>query len=631
MSQSSTAPKVLRQYQSLFGSGIAGNLSDREMLETYLGRTGELREAAFVAMLDRHGPMVLRVCTQALDDPHDAEDAFQVTFFVLARQAGSIRKRHSLASWLFGVACRAVAQIRLKEARRRRSERDRWIKPDAIYQSGPSTRDISLDLLSEIERLPQKYREALILCYFEGLTHEQAASRLRWPVGTVKVRLSRARERIRRRLERQGWSMPILITSQTADSGAHANLFESLLHSTLSAVRRSGSRCRLEGIDSSRIEQITHGVFRAMMISKLKWSAVLFAGMLAVGLGGAVVARQAGGKPDPRLNAPVNAQGGGRGDQPVLRIAGATSLDSDAVLGVRPPFDCRVDKVLVEVGTTVKQGDPLLELFSTDLAAAKNDYEMARSQHDRDKTVLDYKAPLAQNNALPRRELMDAQNEEAKSRLQMKLAREKLLVYGLTESEIEQTPNQDAQQKARLILRSRAGGMVIRRNVVTGNFHDTRDELLEIAPVDHLWVTARVPEQNLQTLKRGQSMTLRFTFDDRPLKGKVEFIDPVVDPATGTVKIRTTIPNPDHRLKAGMFAQVELETASDPEPVTGPRPEEQSPGGAAVSETRLDALERKVDQLFKEQQNHSQAAKILGRLDELERKLDWLLEVNRKP
>ena len=121
----------------------------------------------------------------------------------------------------------------------------------------------------------------------------------------------------------------------------------------------------------------------------------------------------------------------------ILRLFGTTDYDPATVTVVRTQFDSRVDRVLVDLGSTVKEGDPLLELFSTDLAEAKSNYEAAISQWARDKKVLDYKTPLAKENNIARKELIEVENDEAQSRLKMKLAKDKLLVYGLTDKEIE--------------------------------------------------------------------------------------------------------------------------------------------------------------------------------------------------
>src|SRR5262249_37603779 len=200
-------------------------------LEWFLRDRDACGETAFAALVERHGPMVLRVCKEALSDPHSAEDALQATFLVLARQAGTIRKRTSVSSWLFGVARRAAARFRMEEARRRRYE-SRSAERSAALKAArqePADPDPNPELHREIERLPEKERLPILLCYFEGLSHEQAASRLRWPVGTVKTRLTRARERLRSRLERQGRPFLLLLPAGPQRPAIRAEVSERLV------------------------------------------------------------------------------------------------------------------------------------------------------------------------------------------------------------------------------------------------------------------------------------------------------------------------------------------------------------------------------------------------------------------
>lgn len=265
----------------------------------------------------------------------------------------------------------------------------------------------------------------------------------------------------------------------------------------------------------------------------------------------------------------------------LLRLSGITDYDPATLTVVRSQFDSRVDKVLVDLGSVVKPGDPLLELFSTDLAVAKNDYETAVSQHARDKKVLDYKAPLAETNAIPRKDLIEAQNDEAKSNLQMKLAKDKLLVFGLTEKEIADVPNEDGVKKAKMILRSRAAGIVIKRSVVRGNYYDSKDELMQIAPLDHLWVRGNVSELDADKVQAGQRLKVVFPYSSLTIDAKVEYVDKAVDMDTRSAKFRASIPNPEGRLKAGMFVRVLLEVSPKPAQTVIPR-------GAMVSVDRVD-------------------------------------------
>ncbi len=255
----------------------------------------------------------------------------------------------------------------------------------------------------------------------------------------------------------------------------------------------------------------------------------------------------------------------------ILRLTGVTDYDPATLTVVRSMFDSRIDKVLVDFGAVVAVGDPLLELFSTDLAQAKSDYETARSQWTRDKKVLDYKAPLAKSETIPRKELIEIENDESKSRLQMKLAKDKLLVYGLTETEIAGIQNEDGVQKARLILRSQADGIVLKRTAVPGNYYDAKDELMEIAPLDHLWVRGSVSELDADKVEIGQTIRVIFPYSDQTISAEVRGIDKAIDPETRSARFRTSIPNPGRRFKAGMFVRVLLEVPPRPGETVIPR------------------------------------------------------------
>ncbi len=246
----------------------------------------------------------------------------------------------------------------------------------------------------------------------------------------------------------------------------------------------------------------------------------------------------------------------------ILPLFGTTDYVPSTVTIVRTQFDhCRVDHVLVELGATVKKDDPLLELFSTDLAAAKSEYEIACSQAVRDKKVYDYKAPLAKDNTLAKKELIEIENDKLQSELKMKLARDKLLVYGLTEKEIDDAPNEDGVQKAKMILRSRGNGVVVKKLVVEGNYYDSQDELMVIAPLDQLYVRGNVSELDADKVQVGQTVKVLFPFSDseRDVVSKIDYIDKAIDPDTRSAKFRTRIPNPGGRVKAGAFVKVQVQ------------------------------------------------------------------------
>jgi RNA polymerase sigma factor (sigma-70 family) len=195
---------VLRSdLNALFREGAQGGLTDAQLLERFLSRRGEGGEAAFTALVERHGPLVYRVCRDVLGNRADAEDAFQATFLALVRSGPSIRKRDSLRSWLFGVARRVSIRARHDAARSRRKDVEAASRSRLVQEEEPLD-ELRSVLCDELARLPEKYREPVLLCDMEGLSYDQAARRIGCPTGTVGVRLMRARQRLRGLLVRRG-------------------------------------------------------------------------------------------------------------------------------------------------------------------------------------------------------------------------------------------------------------------------------------------------------------------------------------------------------------------------------------------------------------------------------------------
>jgi RNA polymerase sigma factor (sigma-70 family) len=228
---------VVRQIGSLFeGSSVAG-LSDRQLLDRFISERDSAGEAAFAALVVRHGSLVLAVCVDVLTDRHDAEDAFQAVFLILAQKARSIREPELLANWLYGVALRTARHAKLRRRHRRRTEKASSIM-NATSNAAASSAEQSLlaheraeVLHEEIERLPRAFRLPVVLCYLEGLTVHEAARRLRCPHGTIRSRMARARERLRRALNRRGVVLPAAamaaaISARSASASVSAHLCE---------------------------------------------------------------------------------------------------------------------------------------------------------------------------------------------------------------------------------------------------------------------------------------------------------------------------------------------------------------------------------------------------------------------
>ncbi|WZO98831.1 sigma-70 family RNA polymerase sigma factor [Isosphaeraceae bacterium EP7] len=279
---------LTRDVGRLAGAGTLAGLTEGEVLHEFARHRDEV---AFESLMLRHGPMVLGVCRRWLRDPNDVDDAFQATFLVLARRARSIRPGAALGPWLHGVARRIAA--------RARSEADRRPHPgpgataelaDPRPSPGPELR-WALD--DELGRLPEKYRAPLVLCYLEGRTHEEAAAALRWPVGTVRGRLSRGRDALRDRLTRRGIvpdaGLGVALTVEPAEvarilsamSPVPAALIESTRHAALGAAAgQLAGRLAL----SARVVTLSEGATKAMTLIPLKAAAgFLSVGLVAVG------------------------------------------------------------------------------------------------------------------------------------------------------------------------------------------------------------------------------------------------------------------------------------------------------------------------------------------------------------
>ena len=176
--------EFLKQIETLFRTGTAGGLTDAQLLERFLERRDEHAEAAFAALVDRHGAMVLRVCRHILRSEDDAEDAAQATFLVLAHRAGTIGRRESVSCWLHGVALRVAAKARTAATRRRAHEQRGGEMRTAGHVverdlQAVEDHDDWAALHQELDQLPKSFRDPLILCYLDGLTQEQAAAQLR--------------------------------------------------------------------------------------------------------------------------------------------------------------------------------------------------------------------------------------------------------------------------------------------------------------------------------------------------------------------------------------------------------------------------------------------------------------------
>jgi len=296
----------------LLNLGAIGDLSDGQLLERFTTRDGEPAELAFAALVERQGPMVLRVCRNLLSDPHDAEDAFQATFLVFVQKARRLWVRDSLAPWLHRVANLVAARARASKRRRREHERRAAESRPTLIAGAGDWEGQSAVLHEEINRLQDRYRSPVVLCHLEGLTHERAARHLGLPVGTVKSRLRRARELLRSRLSRRGLTLPGgLLIAESTSRGAQAALPLSLIDSTVrAAVAAPMSQSGAIGVISASVAELTEEVLRTMFLTKLKMVAVvvLMACALAAGAAGVLAQQEKGPNPAPAVEQPQRSR-----------------------------------------------------------------------------------------------------------------------------------------------------------------------------------------------------------------------------------------------------------------------------------------------------------------------------------
>jgi RNA polymerase sigma factor (sigma-70 family) len=204
-----------RHLETLFREGSIGTLTDGELLQRFASLRGDAAEAAFAVLVERHAPMVLATCRRLLGEVHDAEDAAQAAFLVLARKARTIRNGQAIGGWLHSVAVRIASKAKVAAARRRKHEQ-RGVEISDRRGAAPELSERYDELHQQVERLPDRLRLPIVLCYLEGLTHAEAARHLGWPVGTVESRLARGRERLKERLTARGASVLIPLLGSPA-------------------------------------------------------------------------------------------------------------------------------------------------------------------------------------------------------------------------------------------------------------------------------------------------------------------------------------------------------------------------------------------------------------------------------
>ncbi len=374
--------EILGHVRTLFTFGAIGDLSDGQLLERFATDRGESAELAFAALVERHGPMVLRVCRGVLAEPHDSDDAFQATFLVLVRRARSLWVRDSLGPWLHQVAYRTASCLRTGVARRRRLER-RGARSEGEYHARAGD-ELARVIHEELGRLPERYRAPAVLCDLEGSSHEQAARHLGWPIGTVKSRLTRAREILRDRLRRRGFGPDLgLLAAALRPRGIGALPSPALVDSTTRAVLQFVAA---RTIPPGSAASLAREVLRTMSITRWMKAASMLAVAAATVTGAATLAQGPGADAKPRAtridDLPATEVRAGKLRVVVVERGSVEASRRDDVLS-----EIEGNTTIISIrpeGTKVKKGDIVCELDSAMLKDNLNNQQITVAQAEAD-------------------------------------------------------------------------------------------------------------------------------------------------------------------------------------------------------------------------------------------------------
>jgi RND family efflux transporter MFP subunit len=566
-----------------------GGASDAQLLDRFATHRDE---AAFELLLWRHARLVFGVCLRLLHDPHDAEDAFQATFLALARHAGRIAKGEAIAGWLHKVAYRVALTARGQRARRDAREK---FAGSAEYLSASPEPEAPLEnqelrrvLDQEIGRLPERFRAAVVLCYLEGKSVDEAAVLLGCPRGTIASRLARARQRLRLRLVGRGLAPTAALATLTQANAAPRPL--ALIPAlTAAALRYTAKGAAAPEVLLPRITALTEEVLRAMFLHKLKTGMLvlvalvgmlLVAGGLAVGLlaqagpkaeppgSGQVSKAQAAGKeeqardkPVPRVPHPVTVSRPARREAaPYQDYAGRTEAASSVNLRAR--VTGYLTKVAFKEGSEVRQGDLLYEIdprpYQAELAKAEANLAVVATRLKRaEANVARVKAQLGKGSiSRADYDKIVGDGDEAAAEVDAARAVRELAHLNLNFTKVS----------------APVGGRIGRRLVDPGNIVKADETVLAtILSKDPMYAYFDVDERTVlelrQVIASGKFKAAKLdeprvaiglaNKEGFPLPAKIDFVNNSVDP-NGTLRVRAVLPNAEGLLLPGMFVRVRM-------------------------------------------------------------------------
>ena len=569
------------ELSTVWDVGTLAGLDDGALLDRFTERTGRGSELAFEVLVLRHGPMVLRVCGQLLGDRHAAEDAFQAVFVVLARRARSIRRPERLGPWLYGVALRTAKESRKREEKRRRLERRGANMPpptDPDPPEYPLVRSEEAEVLHrEIARLPERYRVPVVLCDLEGLTQQEAATRLRCPLGTLAIRLKRARERLRDRLGRRGLDPAAALMGLTLAPNSIPILSTNLVQSTVRASTAAG-------VASASVISLAEGVLLTMTWARGKLSMAGAGLILTLGLAAAWGA-SGGQEPGP----PVDKTPEVDVALPITREVRDSRdfvgrLDASKSQEIRSQVDGTLAVARFEQGARVKVGDLMFEIDRTSHQATLDVAEAGVLKASAQAKLAD--AVASRNKTLMEKNPnFVSQEEKFKAIAEQDVAKANLQLAEVSRDRAKRLL--DATQ-----IKAPFDGIVAAVLAIPGREIEAgKTGLANLVSIDPIAVVFDIDEWTLLRLRRSKGEELAKGLIDLPiqvglsfqegfpLRGTARFGGESVNPETGTARLRGTIPNADQSLRTGLLARVRLITGPPQKAVLVPERAVSSDGG----------------------------------------------------
>jgi len=574
---------ILSRIRRTAVQGEAG-ISDGALLERFAA-TGD--QAAFELLVWRHQRLVFGVCRRILHDFHDAEDALQATFLILARKSQSISKHQALAGWLYRVAYRVALSARPARERGEAQplEAVEEVPAPASQEVGVEQQEVRAFVDEEVSRLPEKLRTATVLCYLEGKTVDETARQLGCPRGTVASRLARARERLRVRLTQRGLMLSAAaVVAALGEAGSFARASDSLVSQIVRAASPAGQGPGPAGV-SARVSKLTEEVLRIMFMQKITKAAVVLIAFAATFLLGSGVALRiyAGGMEQPAAVADDPPQAQPAKDQAKEPAPGPLPVivqkpvwreftpfqDFTGRLGLRSQVDVRspvagvVKNVFVKPNATVRKGDRLFEITRMKdlnvllqaedvLAKEERKHQLATSKWRDAQKAYEAGKISAQDLAQAATENKLAEAAEEKARISIGQAQLKM---------------------APIKVVSPLDGQVVRLNCSTGTGVD-EDSLqsyvfVQIATVDTITFSFHMDERTYLQYRRllakgevkGVGTTVKTQLADEegyPGKAVITGYDSQVNAQTDTIGIHCTLPDPEHILLPGMFVRVRM-------------------------------------------------------------------------